>query len=60
MNTYRVWMKDGYSGLENAETEQQAREQAIANVRCNIKGAAMNERERRLAVTVDYVEQLNS
>lgn len=60
MNTYRVWMKDGYAGLENAETEQQAREQAIENARRNTEELAMSEREKRLAVTVDRCEQLNS
>lgn len=55
---YRVWMKDGYASLHDAESEDDARQQAIALATKNIQGAAMTSREKREAVTVDYVTNL--
>lgn len=59
MNTYRVWMKDGYASLHCAETEDEARSAAVKNATTSIDGAAMSPREKRQAVTVDYAEKLN-
>jgi hypothetical protein len=60
LNCYRVWMKDGYAGLVNAENEDDAKALAIQIARNAINGAAMTRAEIRQAVTVDYVENLSS
>lgn len=59
MHTYRVWMKDGYASLHDAETEDEARKKAIALATKNIEGCAMSKQERKDAVKVDYVDQLH-
>jgi hypothetical protein len=59
VNTYRVWMKDGYARIVNAESEDEARGVARELTELDIKGAAMTKSEKRRAVTVDKVEQLN-
>ncbi len=56
---YRVWMKDGYASLHDANDEASAREQAIALATNNTEGAAMTWKERRDACTVDCVDQLD-
>lgn len=58
MNCYRVWMKDGYAGLYNGKTEEDARQQAIAAAQHAIEGLARSPGERRAATTVDYAECL--
>jgi len=59
MNTYRIFMKDGYASLQNAETEQEAREKAVAGAKRSCEGCAMTPAEKRKATTVDSVEKLN-
>ncbi len=59
MNTYRVWMRDGYGSLHNAETEENAKAAAVAETQRSIEGAAMTPTEKRAAITVDRVERLN-
>lgn len=56
MNCYRVWMKDGYAGLYDGETEQGAKDQAVAAAKQSCRGAAMSKAEYRKATTVDYAE----
>lgn len=60
MKCYRVWMKDGYASLHNAESEDDAKRQAIELATKNIAGLAMTPRERRLAVTVDKADCLSN
>jgi hypothetical protein len=52
-------MKDGYARIVNAESEDEARGVARELTELDIKGAAMTKSEKRRAVTVDKVEQLN-
>ena len=59
IHTYRVWMKDGFAGLYDAETENDAMEKAIEYAKKSIEGCAMSASEKRKAVTVDYLEKLN-
>ncbi len=56
---YRVYMKDGYAGLYDGATPEEAKKQAIEYATKSIVGAAMTPREKRLAVAVDTCEQLN-
>lgn len=56
---YRVWMKDGYASLHDAVSEQEARDAAIDVAKKNIQGAAMTSAEKRKAIMVDYVDQLD-
>lgn len=58
MKCYRVWMKDGYAGLYDGENEEEARRQAVEVTKKNIEGCAMSQREKREALTVDYVQCL--
>lgn len=57
---YRVWMKDGYASLHDAESEAIAKAAAIALATKNTEGLAMTPAERRKAITVDYVTCLTS
>jgi hypothetical protein len=52
-------MKDGYASLQNAETEQEARDKAIEQAKQDIDGVAIDARTKQLAVRVDYVDKLN-
>lgn len=51
-------MRDGYAGLYDADSEEEACEQAIAEATKSTEGAVMTPKERKLAVTVDYSELL--
>ena len=59
MNTYRVWMCDGYAGLYNAETEAEAKALAVKWAKESVEGAAMSPGDKRLAVTVETVEKVS-
>lgn len=59
MHCYRVWMKDGYVSLHDAESEDEAKAAAVELTKKNIEGAAMTPAERRLALTVDYADCLD-
>lgn len=56
--TYQVWMRDGYAGLFNADSEEEACAQAIEAAIDSTEGAVMTPEELKLARTVDYAEQL--
>lgn len=56
---YRVWMKDGYASLHDAESEAIAKSAAIKLATESTSGLAMSAADRRKAVTVDYAEQLD-
>jgi hypothetical protein len=58
MNCYRVWMKDGYASLQNADDEDEAKRLAVEAAAKSIDGAAMTRTEKREATTVDYLENL--
>ena len=53
-------MKDGYASLQNAETEEQARLQAIEACVLGTQPLGMTRKEKREATTVDYVENLSA
>jgi hypothetical protein len=61
LRCYRVWMRDGFAGLYDAETEAGAREQAIAAARKGLEScnADPDARENRKAITVDYADPLD-
>ena len=58
MNCYRVWMRDGYAGLYDALSEDEAKAVALAAALKATKGAAMSQAELKAALTVDRVECL--
>jgi hypothetical protein len=53
LRCYRVWMKDGYASLQDAASDQEARDKAIAGAKETIKDAAMTAKDKRDATTVD-------
>ena len=59
LKTYRVWMKDGFASLQNAESEDDAKAQAIKYFLEGCGGVRMTPAERRKATTVDYAECLS-
>jgi hypothetical protein len=59
VNCYRVWMKDGYASLVNAESEIEARSKAAEVATNNVDGLAMTPKEKRDATTVERVENLS-
>lgn len=59
VNTYRVWMKDGYAGIYNAPDEEDAKRQAKFETAKAIKDCAMSHAEKLLAMQVDQVKLLN-
>lgn len=60
INTYRVWMQDGYASIQSGENEDEAKASAVKLAQDTIAGCAMTPREKRLAVTVDYAEKLSN
>ena len=60
MNTYRIFMRDGYAGIYNADSEAEAKQQAVATAKQACEHVAMTDRERKTAATVKSVEKLNS
>ena len=46
---YRVWMRDGYTGIYHGRTPGEACSKAIELVRSITSGVPMNNREKRLA-----------
>lgn len=59
LHCYRIWMKDGYARLLDASTEEEARRIAVEMTTKDVEGCAMSAREKRQALTVDYVDQLD-
>ena len=61
MHTYRIWMKDGYARLLNAETEDAARKAAVDMTikDCEESGMSPKDRDFKRATRVDYVDQLD-
>lgn len=52
-------MKDGYAGLYNAETEEEAKRLAVEAATRETEHAAMTPREKQVARTVDYADELS-
>ena len=59
MNTYRVWMRDGYAGLYNAQSIDEAKAQAVAEAMKSTKGVALSPAEQRKALAVSHVDCLH-
>ncbi len=59
MNCYRVWMKDDYCRLINAQTESEARAMAIEMTKKDCNNVAMSKQERTEALTIARIEKLN-
>lgn len=57
-NCYRVWMRDGYAGLYDALSIDEAKASAVAAAIKATKGAAMSAAEAKAALTVSHVELL--
>jgi hypothetical protein len=51
-------MKDNYAGLYNAETEEEACEQAVEQVTKDTEHLALSKAEKRFARTVVRVEKI--
>ena len=59
LHCYRVWMRDGYAGLYDAETPAGASTQAVAWATQACAGLAMSPGDRRRAITVRSIEKLS-
>ena len=59
MNCYRVWMRDGYVSLQNAETEEEAKKKACEAAAKEVEPLAMTVEEKQRACLIHKVECLS-
>ena len=56
MQKFKITMTDGYSRVENAQTEGQARRLAIAHAIDDSKTCAITDQELMEATTIEFIE----